>query len=405
MRAGGEHLLLQADARHLPIADGSVHCVVTSPPYWGLRDYRVGGQIGLESTPDAFVAAMVAVFREVRRVLRDDGTVWLNLGDSYCTSPAGNAFGNGSCLGQKLKDHYQAGMFGKRSEGLKPKDLIGIPWRVALALQADGWWLRSEIIWAKPNPMPESVTDRPTKSHEQVFLLAKRESYFYDQEAVRIPSAEKTIGDARYYNGKAKSGPPGWSGNPRAIGGNGSAMPCDVAAGANLRTVWTIPTEAYPGAHFATFPRRLVEPCIRAGSSERGVCPECGAPHERVVERGELTSVRNPKFVVSPTARGDGRRDPGKRTDEQPWDCFYPRETTGWRPTCSHDHDPIPATVCDIFAGSGTTLVVANALGRRAIGCDLSREYLGLAQRRVTRPHARVPRPGREEHHPLFDGA
>jgi len=216
----------------LPTLDAkSVQCVITSPPYWGLRDYGVKGQIGLEPTPDDYVQTMVKVFREVTRVLRDDGTLWLNMGDSYASSPAGNFGGDmpapadgGRYRANKPKMDYGA-------SGLKPKDLVGIPWRVAFALQADGWYLRSDIIWHKPNPMPESVTDRPTKSHEYLFLLTKSPRYYYDTDAVREPSVEQ-------------------------------------AAGRNLRSVWTINPQPFSEAHFATFPTALVEPCIKAGSTK-----------------------------------------------------------------------------------------------------------------------------------------
>lgn len=223
---------------------GSVHCCVTSPPYWGLRDYGQNGQLGLEPTPEQYVANLVAVFREVRRVLRDDGTLWLNLGDSYNSAPPG---GNpGGFQGASMRAHpaYDAAYprdhakgAGWKVRGLKPKDLVGIPWRVAFALQADGWYLRSDIIWAKPNPMPESVTDRPTKSHEYIFLLSKSARYYYDQEAV-AERAENAI---------------------------------TVAPTRNLRSVWTIATRPYPGAHFAVFPPELPERCIKAGSAELGV--------------------------------------------------------------------------------------------------------------------------------------
>ena len=239
---------------------GSVHTVVTSPPYWGLRDYGHGDQLGLEPTPDEYVANMVAVFREVRRVLRDDGTLWLNLGDSY--AGAGMTVGTSSKEGTAKRS---ARMFRSRTpghapDGLKPKDLVGIPWRVAFALQADGWYLRSDIIWSKPNPMPESVTDRPTKSHEYLFLLAKSERYFFDADAVREDSAGRELfgntGGKVIVNGD------------RNDGGRQDMTPTTHR---NIRSVWTIATQPYPGAHFATFPPKLVEPCILAGSPSGGV--------------------------------------------------------------------------------------------------------------------------------------
>jgi len=206
---------------------GSVQCVVTSPPYWGLRDYGVTGQIGLEPTPEAYVENMVQVFREVKRVLRDDGTVWLNLGDSY-NSTSGFSRANKQWA-RKGRDGGANDKKEIKHPTLKTKDLIGIPWRVAFALQADGWYLRSDIVWHKPNPMPESVTDRPTKSHEYLFLLTKSVQYYYDAEAVREPAQ-------------------------------------DSKSGRNLRSVWTINPKPYAEAHFATFPEKLVEPCVKAGT-------------------------------------------------------------------------------------------------------------------------------------------
>ncbi len=203
--------------RRLP--DCSVQCCVTSPPYWGLRDYGVAGQLGLESTPEAYVARMVEVFREVRRVLRDDGTLWLNMGDSYATQKAERTRSQGrECGGPRDK----ATILPRTSMpfGLKPKDLVGIPWRLAFALQADGWYLRSDIIWHKPNPMPESVRDRPTKAHEYVFLLSKSERYFWDQEAVR-----EELRESSPIRGQARSYHAGWSGNPNVNGETGHALP------------------------------------------------------------------------------------------------------------------------------------------------------------------------------------
>lgn len=224
--------IYQGDCRHVlsSMPEKIVQTVVTSPPYWGLRDYGHGDQLGLERTPEEYVANMVAVFREVRRVLRDDGTLWLNLGDTYG----------------------------------KDKQLVGIPWRVAFALQSDGWYLRSDIIWAKPNPMPESITDRPTKAHEYLFLLTKSPRYYYDADAIREPHTESTLTRVEY----------GLKHRHPADVGVG-IPPVDVErmgerfanpAGRNARTVWTIATQPYPGAHFATMPEALVEPCIKAGS-------------------------------------------------------------------------------------------------------------------------------------------
>ena len=244
------------------VASGSVQCCVTSPPYYGLRDYGVDGQIGLEPTPDAYVAEMVAVFREVRRVLRDDGSLWLNIGDSY----AGGAGGRGDS-GHRA-DGASGGMTAKlgsvrirRSSGsAKPKDLLGIPWMLAFALRADGWYLRSDIIWHKPNPMPESVTDRPTSAHEHVFLLSKQPSYFYDAAAIKEDCSPTSHGSPNVS--------PGWKNTALGQGDGklGKWTAEQMAAGRNCRNVWTIATQPYSGAHFATMAPELAERCIKAGT-------------------------------------------------------------------------------------------------------------------------------------------
>jgi DNA modification methylase len=249
---------------------GGIQTCVTSPPYFGLRDYGHNGQIGLEPTPDDFVAAMVEVFREVRRVLADDGTLWLNLGDSYYNYRPGNysdnrahAFGGARTEDKKrgMPDDPSSSKRGTKITGLKEKDLIGIPWRVAFALQADGWYLRQDIIWHKPNPMPESVRDRCTKAHEYIFMFSKKPKYFFDYEAIKEPVAPSSaarlaqptlaqqVGSARV--------PGKTNGNMKAVG-NGETR--------NRRSVWTVTTKPYKGAHFATFPPALIEPCVLAGS-------------------------------------------------------------------------------------------------------------------------------------------
>ena len=523
------------------LPEQSVHTCVTSPPYWGLRDYGMEGQLGLEPTPEAYIENMVSVFRAVWRVLRDDGTLFLNLGDSYYSNP-GNGRGGGSTLaggkphlsgaargarngtddkeqsdfashetvseslcdecvavlasrnlgidihharapepsvsestrshkeqqidhsgsshsasqgdrnadaisnlerlsilagarppssqesmpaessGPRLEDclhcascgacqdvilsanpyalacartgwHFDKNgndenghPSGSRSldrassrkaypyyttASLKPKDLVGIPWRVALALQADGWYLRSDIIWSKPNPMPESVTDRPTKAHEYLFLLTKQPRYYYDQEAIREPA---TVGNhpRTIFDNGPKETPPGTGPH------NGLRYAAGAETGRNKRTVWEIATQPYSEAHFATFPEKLVEPCILAGTSERGVCPECGAPWERVVERKHYGNV----IPHADLEKGKTRNNMG---GQQFWDKEYVApQTTGWRPTCDHGLEPVAATVCDPFAGSATTCVVANRLGRRSVGIDISGDYLKLAVKRMS---------------------
>ena len=245
------------------LPERSVRCCVTSPPYWGLRDYGHGEQIGLESTPDAYVEQLVAVFREVRRVLTDDGTLWLNLGDSYAGSGKGPAGNLGKKNDERNMTHTSATQ--NIPHGLKPKDLVGIPWRVAFALQADGWYLRSDIIWHKPNPMPESVTDRPTKSHEYVFLLSKAERYFYDAEAIQEPclnTPEQQIAKRNKAPHKGQTDPGGMR---ETTGGFDKIT--KVYEVRNARSVWTIATQPFSGAHFAVFPEALPERCIKAGSA------------------------------------------------------------------------------------------------------------------------------------------
>ncbi len=299
------------------LPDGSVQCVVTSPPYWGLRDYGAKEQIGLEPTPHEYVGALASVFEEVRRVLSGDGTCWLNLGDSYA---------NDTKWGGQTSGKHARSLHGKtplvraqKASGLKSKDLVGIPWRVALALQDCGWYLRSDIIWAKPNPMPESVKDRPTRSHEYVFLLTKSERYFYDADAIKEPTTGQAHSRGSGINPNAE-GKNESSGDRRKDGFNErwrvkqnasfSAAVTEPVDERNARSVWTIPTQPYPDAHFATFPEALPERCIKAGSR-----------------------------------LGD--------------------------------------TVLDPFCGSGTTGQVAIRLGRAFIGIELNPTYAQLARQRI----------------------
>jgi DNA modification methylase len=241
------------------LEEKSVNTCVTSPPYWGLRDYGNGDQLGQEETPEKFTENLVKLFREVRRVLRDDGTVWLNLGDSYCgTGHKGDTIDSRyeGCNGQKVA-------LNNKIQGLKSKDLVGIPWRVAFALQADGWYLRQDIIWSKPNPMPESVTDRCTKAHEYIFLLSKSPKYYYDSEAIKEDSAESSKDrlNQDIKNQKGSIRVPGkTNGTMNAVGGEKR----------NKRSVWAVATQSYSEAHFATYPPELIKPCILAG------CPEGG---------------------------------------------------------------------------------------------------------------------------------
>lgn len=357
--------------------DKFIHTCVTSPPYWGLRDYGVKGQLGIEKTPEDFISKMVEVFREVHRVLRDDGTLWLNLGDSYNNNRTG---GHGATGGLDKSTLASAGPLGKSptykaiDQALKPKDLIGMPWRIAFALQADGWYLRSDIIWSKPNPMPESVTDRPTKAHEYLFLLSKSEQYFYDAIAIKEHGVQNEWangfrggayvngetfangegGKRRYRgnfkvpssNGKHKF-PSGWDprkGNHKELLGRYKPLPAGQAhirdkrdkqrgfptrrhqgfndrwdqmereeqcsGMRNKRSVWTVATSPFPEAHFATFPIELIKPCILAGA-------------------------------------------------------------------------PLGGVVLDPFMGAGTTALAAAIYGRHFIGCELNPEYAAMAKRRV----------------------
>ena len=308
----------------------SVQTCVTSPPYFGLRDYGHAGQIGLEATPSAYVAKLVDVFREVRRVLRDDGTLWLNLGDSYGTGASGQNFDPKSGATNK-GGQGAAGAFGhKRQSPVRGfhKNLLGIPWRVAFALQADGWYLRQDIIWHKPNPMPESVTDRCTKAHEYLFLLSKNPKYYFDYAAIREPAVTggtDIVGYGSARSEKRKSKAEGVNGR-NVQSRNSEAERRDVVGGSfnnnprlrqtdgmrNRRSVWSITTKPYKGAHFATFPPDLVEPCVAAGS--------------------------------------------------RPGD-----------------------TVLDPFGGSGTTAQVALQQGRSAILCELNTQYVELAKERIAK--------------------
>jgi DNA modification methylase len=369
---------------------GSVQTCVTSPPYFGLRDYGHDGQIGLEPTPDEFVTALVGVFREVRRVLRDDGTVWLNLGDSYnnraVNRPSSHQAGLGfesDHLGTSWRDHAANGRARMSiSDGdLKEKDLLGIPWLVAFALRADGWYLRSDIIWAKPNPMPESVTDRPTKAHEYLFLLSKSPRYWYDADAIRendggLPSGNGFVRDHRltYQNADGT--------------GRGNEDEWTPGGGRNKRSVWTVATQPYPGAHFATFPPKLIEPCILAGSPERA-CSVCGAPWTRIVER---TGWPDPEQTEDDQGRrkasGDVATDTQRRKQlsgarHAAFKAANPDRTVGWEPSCAHDAPAVPGTVLDPFAGAGTTGMVALRHGRSFIGIELSPEYARQARERI----------------------
>ncbi len=237
--------------------DGIVRTCVTSPPYWGLRDYGVTGQLGLEATPEEYVEKLVAVFRAVRRTLADDGTLWLNLGDCYAREGGTGRPGATARVGNTIAANQRRNC--TPPPGTKPKDLVGIPWMVAFALRADGWYLRSDIVWHKPNPMPEPVTDRPTRAHEFIFLLSKSPTYFYDHEAVKEKAVARS--DAGNKNGFRRDA-------QISKGGPGNENVAKHYETRNRRSVWTVTTKPYRGAHFATFPPDLIEPCILAGSAQ-----------------------------------------------------------------------------------------------------------------------------------------
>ena len=376
--------------RDLPT--GSVDCVVTSPPYFRLRDYGYDEQIGLEQTPAEFLARLVAVFDEVARVLSPLGVAWVNMGDSYVGGGAGPPSGSSTLRGNgHVGGGPQRGAIDSIARpGGKPKDLLGMPWRLAFALQDAGWWLRRDVVWSKPNPMPESASDRPTTAHEYVFMLTRAPRYWYDAEAVKEPVTGNAHARGNGVNPKAGENSAGSKMNASM-----SASIAGLVDTRNMRSVWTFPTEPNPDAHFATFPREMVRRCLSASCPEH-VCAECGEPRRRIVERQEV---------------GDWRGDP-ERTDLvhrqraglSGADYYAGRvepRTLVWT-DCGHDAYR-PGVVLDPFVGSGTTAVVARAMRRHAVGIDGSAEYLDIAKRRLDRERARawvIPGPA----HVIDDG-
>lgn len=366
------------------LPEKSVHCCVTSPPYWGLRDYGVSGQLGAEPSPDCktggqaqcggcFVCSMVNVFRAVRRVLRDDGTLWLNLGDSYCGGMTGGNVGYNADGG---KDGYkQARQFkSKSSSGLPPGNLVGVPWRVALALQGDGWVLRQDVIWHKPAPMPESVRNRCTKAHEYVFLLTKRGGgYYCDMEAIKEKASTAGLPPRTLAPKQAATEYDGMVSHNE----DHAAAVLGRVEDRNKRSVWSVSSQGYAGAHFATFPPRLIEPMIKAGTSERGCCRDCGAPWKRMTEETTLTRDRPNDYVKRTGEAGTGNSCPNSAAGVDV-------RTVGWEPTCKcpsqsaedYQDNVVPCTVLDPFVGSGTTCEVALVNDRYSIGIDLSEKYL-----------------------------
>ncbi len=433
------------------LADESIQCVVTSPPYWGLRNYSgvpelewgdgdcdhrwglerilakghpgdkstlVGpqtatlakeantqgvfcqlcgswkGSYGLEPTIAMYIEHTIEILREIRRVLRPDGVVFWNIGDSYasgkgtCFNPGG---GKGSFSGHG--DRKDAGAYPLdrgnvsklRESGLKPKDLCLIPFRVAIAAQDDGWWVRSIIIWNKSNPMPESVTDRPTTSHEYILMLTKSSKYYWDADAVREnscrPGEVTTIGGKKGRNHITPEDDPNYRSGSEQLG-----REYIVGGRRNIRSVWSFPTQPYPEAHFAVFPEKLPETCIKAATPEEGCCSKCGAPYKRILDKkpsqfnirvrdakaGRATAEEGYKASDEEIANYTGNHpDPGSR------------KTVGWQPTFKCNAPKTQSIVLDCFAGAGTTLWVAKRLNRKAVGYELSPEYCDLVIKRV----------------------
>ena len=394
--------IIQGDAlaRLKELSSESVDCCITSPPYFGLRDYGVEGQIGLEESPEAYVSKLAEVFREVRRVLKKEGTCWINLGDSYAGS-WGNYHPNSppGKHGQRLKETarwnrpaYEDQTFrpptsNKLENGIKPKDLIGIPWMVAFALRADGWYLRQDIIWEKGNPMPESVRDRCCKSHEYLFLFAKSQRYYFDSEAIK----ESSVSDHPSGNGFKRPARVSYQ-NPDGTARGNEEQWRGVGGKRNKRSVWQVNTVPYREAHFATFPEKLIEPCILAGTSEKGYCPKCGKAWERQTEKKGATTIAERGYDTHQLAEGKGMLNTSRswKGGDVPVATY---KTIGWLPSCQcGDLKPVPGIILDPFFGAGTTGLVAKKLGRRFIGIELNEAYIGMAQKRVAAVPARLDR-------------
>lgn len=416
----------------------SVQCVVTSPPYLGLRDYqtatweggdatcdhkvqwesslassglkrpgnanighrhegykhvcgrcgakRIDQQLGIEGSIDGYVENLVQVFREVKRVLRADGTVWLNLGDSY---GGGGGYSPGSPSNATSLQSRNGGSTTtprKSAKGQSKKQLLGIPWRVALALQADGWYLRSAICWEKPSVMPESVKDRCTNCYEHVFLLTKAPKYFYDAAAIAEPSVSDRPGPEHFgaHNDRRETRKPGrhryqgkWT---REIGPNGQEAFQSIGPTRNCRNVWRIPHgRGFAGGHFAVMPVALAERCILAGTSEMGCCGGCGAPWRRVMQRTDQLdpSYKGSKFNTGKTAEyQESRGSDGPR---------YIQETVGWEASCSCGADRFPCVVLDPFAGTGTTAIAALKNSRDAVMIELNADYIKMIEQRLSK--------------------
>lgn len=398
------------------------HTVITSPPYWGLRDYGTGkwiggdpncshiagksrndadrefgtketltvqyrdvckdcgavredNQIGMEPSPEEYVGKIVRTFQEVKRVLRPDGTLWLNLGDSYSSG------GRTSTTNQSVRGDKDYGVTRPPVSGsIKPKDLVGIPWRVALALQEDGWYLRQDIIWHKPNPMPESVKDRCTKAHEYIFLLTKSEQYYYDNEAIKEDCKQSTIDRNNYkFNGAFKGQFLGTPNEKRWQDGRPIENPNFSSDGkSNKRSVWTVPVKPYNEAHFAVFPTSLIEPALLAGCPPK-ICSECGTPYERDMVTVEVPDreTRDNMVGVIP------KRDKTSRMNSKNMESLV-QEDRGFTKNCSCSGSQTSAgRVLDPFGGSGTTALVADRNGRDATIIELNEKYVDIAETRL----------------------
>jgi len=385
------------------LTSDSVHCCVTSPPYFGLRDYGVAGQIGLEPDPAEYVVRLQEVFHEVQRVLRPDGTLWLVLGDSYARSAKKGQHkpgdrgkqayiydrGNGRASAALHLASEAAGSRNGRirqgdrapvrvcGDALKPKDLIGIPWMVAFALREDGWYLRSDVIWEKPNVLPESVRDRPTKAHEYVFLFSKSERYYYDHEAIKEPCVMKPQRrlTPRLKNPSVKGHQMPLHRRPEGSTGGGTR---------NARTVWEICPKPYKGAHFAVFPEELVERCLLAATSAGGCCAACGTPFARAVSQYTSLESGPGRAGRTPAEVNANGKWAGKQygTNLKLGPVVY-TDTKGWHAACKCPSPrEAPCVVLDPFMGSGTTGIVADKLGHRFIGNELNPEYVELAKER-----------------------
>ena len=359
------------------LPEKSVDSCITSPPYYGLRNYEREGQIGLEETPEEYVENMVEVFRKVRRVLKDEGTVWLNLGDSYASNHYTGA--RDSDTGWKhgeLSQGYQA-RAGGAGGVFKVKDLMGIPWMVAFALRADGWYLRQDIIWHKPNPMPESVTDRCTKAHEYIFLLSKNAKYYFDNESIKEDAVyDKDLGILRSRKQAELNHP---SIIKRQEIGIDSTSAGDGKR--NKRSVWTVTTKPFKGAHFAAFPPDLIQPCVLAGCPEK-VCVECSTPYERKVESKRLKRNELPKDDprYRPNTYEGSYKDINGKADAG----YTETKDLGLEKQCQCETDETKSgTVLDPFGGAGTTGLVADRNDRNAILIELNDEYAEMARDRL----------------------